>query len=946
MTDNILLIYNISTVSHNKSLLYKMRKNVPHVVDSISKGTDQAFHGYYAKYQNYESNSGNIEMEARFGSFDQKGFNSSVSPAAFNRVKDFFMKQSNFTVTTTNYNVKSMNFDKNKKIRRITQSNKSDKWEMKTRLSNIDIKEYGIRFAINLEQEIQAYPEEHFTPDNVRRIQRTSYERPEFARVDLSIIVDEVSPDNNIYEVEFEMFSRVIENPQFQLAYKNTVQHIYLLILNSHKIYTIGTRDNVIQRFNTLLGSKKKYYKGVDKNLITQARNIKYRDLVHGGLIGDSKTNYVVTHKADGLRKFFFIYKGSLWLISSSGEVDKLFTINDELWDDTILDCELIPRNRRRYSFGAPKVNYWLVVLDGLVIGGVNHTQSHHEFRIRHAQNVVDYFQNNSHVRLTTKSFTSIDDSRKLFNQCIQLRDEIPKLSYQSDGFMFIPNRRNYVPDSPNPDSQPLHRRCLNQIPDIVKWKPRNEITIDFMINKTNDGEYQLLVGRKLNNNTFETVEFVGSNFSPFNRSMINTNNILLQNASTGDVIEFEWDSDNQLMNAKQIRSDKRFPNREDIALDNWSDINDPITIEVMTGQTLRLMRKYHNRIKRGLFDNVISKHPRGNLLDIGTGRGGDISKMTKFSKIVMVEPNYDHITILLGRLSKTDFFKSKIYYAPSASDFNRATQLIADNGWSDSVILINNLSEINSSTIRVLILQSGGEDTELIYKGVTSLFGGLADVVSMMFSLSFFWQSEDNLNKLADTILKCSNLYAHFIFATVDGHAVQQIFEPPLGGTPIVDMIDHNNIVHLQYKTSEKEIIGTAEGNKDILNIKMTGPKSLEISFPGTIVGTLDEAQEEWLVIITDLETRLAGQGFKQLMYKRMDDETLLSPIEERLTQLYYAGILSRGDSSMAKSGPFILEVKADYIPIITTALGRFTIDNIGSMLDLGPMIDQLIIM
>ena len=40
-------------------------------------------------------------------------------------------------------------------------------------------------------------------------------------------------------------------------------------------------------------------------------------------------------------------------------------------------------------------------------------------------------------------------------------------------------------------------------------------------------------------------------------------------------------------------------------------------------------MRKYHNRIKHNIFNEY-----KGNLLDIGSGNGGDIHKLKQFRKI------------------------------------------------------------------------------------------------------------------------------------------------------------------------------------------------------------------------------------------------------------------------------------------------------------------------
>ncbi|ORX73459.1 hypothetical protein BCR32DRAFT_285619 [Anaeromyces robustus] len=74
------------------------------------------------------------------------------------------------------------------------------------------------------------------------------------------------------------------------------------------------------------------------------------------------------------------------------------------------------------------------------------------------------------------------------------------------------------------------------------------------------------------------------------------------------------------------------------------------INIEIFSPSSTTLMRKYHNIIKQ----NILNKY-KGNLLDIGTGNGGDIHKWKHFRKIVCVEPDHEKIKILKERISKSE---------------------------------------------------------------------------------------------------------------------------------------------------------------------------------------------------------------------------------------------------------------------------------------------------
>src|SRR5690606_5871558 len=118
-----------------------------------------------------------------------------------------------------------------------------------------------------------------------------------------------------------------------------------------------------------------------------------------------------------------------------------------------------------------------------------------------------------------------------------------------------------------------------------------------------------------------------------------------------------------------------------------------------ITGNSLMPVRIYHNVIKIGLYDLV---KPKSLILDIGSGRGGDVLKwkglINKGCRFIAVEPSLDNIESLEKRINE------------------------------------NKLQNIE-------ILNCGGEDVEKITKAVSKY--GKADVITMMLSLTFFWKNE-----------------------------------------------------------------------------------------------------------------------------------------------------------------------------------------------------------
>ena len=124
-----------------------------------------------------------------------------------------------------------------------------------------------------------------------------------------------------------------------------------------------------------------------------------------------------------------------------------------------------------------------------------------------------------------------------------------------------------------------------------------------------------------------------------------------------------------------------------------------------LIGQDTVLMRKFHNSIKRELLNDVT---PDSYLIDIGSGKGGDLSKWKLFRKVLAIEPNVGYI-----------------------HEFERRLE---ERGMRDKVEILN----------------TRGEDTDMISDNVCSFLPddleGKKVYISFMFSLGFFWESDKAL--------------------------------------------------------------------------------------------------------------------------------------------------------------------------------------------------------
>lgn len=279
-------------------------------------------------------------------------------------------------------------------------------------------------------------------------------------------------------------------------------------------------------------------------------------------------------------------------------------------------------------------------------------------------------------------------------------------------------------------------------------------------------------------------------------------------------------------------RSEKPVANSFPVALDVWKNIQDPITWETLRGQSLpdtegagrersslQLMRKYHNRVKNDLF-----RSSSGVLLDIGSGRGGDIDKWQNYDTVLAVEPNENHIQELRQRLSR-----SPMQY-------------------------------------RVTVLQAGGEETKKIVDKVREITDGKGvDTVSLMLSLSLF--SREALGKVLDTVSKSLKANGKILVLSVDGRSVKQFFSPPkLSKYSLAPRYQEMNLETAYLRVNPEQ-------NK------------LFISIAGTLIEDQEEHLVDLGAFLKGLRTR--GRKMDYTL-SRCDKQAFLSPAGQTLSSFY----------------------------------------------------------
>lgn len=799
----------------------------------------------------------NLEIEARFGRHET-GFVNGVDRRAFNRLRAFFAER----VTPTIQRQTDYSYGE---IRRSVytpsespggQEAQPDEWIRKERLWWRDLPDHGIRVMISNEIPIpsEQRPPINTQPTAIRIKNRTSFVisngtvRLDLTETDMQTFDREGRGVDRptTFEVEVEYIDRLAGGLNQINQWENAVVNVLKLLLDTQELYTIDERNRIVRDFNRVLGGRSTITDRVtglpliDHNIYVQARNLKLRDMVWGGLVGNQQTVYTVTHKADGLHKSLYFHESGVWLVAAPGELTRITTQAIPQLTGTVVEGELIPQSNR--LTGAPNAIYWYLAYDCIAVtGNITIQRQPHNHRMQFAQQVANRFKNRV-LTVETKSFRVVDlntarPEQNFFTVLTEMFAEQPRLLYKEDGFMFTPENIEYNPRS---DRLPLRDRILTKVPDICKWKPKEKLTIDFQIQWRMGPTGRTL--ELLSNERGQPTPFTGTPWNP--EIQIDVDHALTANVPSGSIVEYGYDFGRDILVPHRLRTDKAKPNQREFAADIWDDIHNPIEATTLQGRDFVLVRRWHNQIKRALFDGATSRlrrrerdqnsGPGPTLLDIGSGRGGDINKMRRFSKIVLVEPNEEYIPELRRRI------------------------------------------ELNRMTDRILIVQAGGQETGRIVEAVNQFIGPEGvDVVSSMLSMTFFWQSSDLVDALARTIRAALKPDGLFIALTMNGDAVEQVFEPALRG-PRLDNLTLGPAT-IQYQPGQNN-----------------APTELRIHIADSIVTN----QTEWLVRWTDLVTRL-GSEFSPLEFHRAAGERFLTQEELLYTQMYSFGSIARASGT-----------------------------------------------
>ena len=860
-----------------------------------------------------------VELEVRFSypNFTELGVPHQVWTNLYNTLTNI-PESDSYAISKFSQKMKDVIVNMNNNTLRRTSGLDTKAREMvKHTFKTIINKQQSYKTAISTEKsgfsnEELKYFNTH-TSSVIRIKERFSFYVGAYLRVDMTIIKPKYKKskhrkygskpprDISIYEIELEL--RV--SPDKPRAIEILMLGIGWLTKNLHRTtirYTLTERNRLVKFLNGAMGEPRTG--GVNYGIYNFARDLKYDDLVDGGILGYSdvlKKNigYTTTHKADGKRKMLVVYGGTIYYVTPPYYIDKV-KYNYE-GPDVVLDGEEVIIKPKFDNAG--KIIY--LIIDVISMSKENWLERH-AYALKISEDL-----RKSGLMVYTKNFEVFYTADSFFEINKRLLDLSDSLAFKTDGLIYTPINNIYQNKSSRPSKRgrgyteeiPPGERTLRTWPDIIKYKIPKDLTVDLGVELSSKrpGKH---AGRQ--GEVFLQVTllegglgiFSGTRRNPFRRSMINHKELL---SHVGKIVEFEWREGKIVMKngkpvqkegklvVRNIREFKPFPNRSDIAREIWNNMRDPITVKTITGENLVLMFKNNNRIKMEL----IMRMDKGSMiLDIGSGIGGDIGKWSKakLDRVYALEPNQDRVEVLRKR--------------------------IEDSG-------LNDLNEL------ITIIPYAAEDVKKIDE---ALGGRKVDYITSMFSLSFF-KDFKTIRTLLSRFLKPTG---SFIYFTIDGDAVLETFKPRLDITGRYKSIDsfkygdfslERVVDALKITDDQSEVTGdeltVGDDDEEIKAGLSTGGEEEEIKESKIDSGSesqlrsdsseadevyIDikgsktaEHQKEYLVNITRLHKELGKDGYISSFRKRADKETFMSIDAFRVSNLYSYGVFV--SSSVNKS-------------------------------------------
>ncbi|AMQ10882.1 putative mRNA-capping enzyme [Brazilian marseillevirus] len=593
---------------------------------------------------------------------------------------------------------------------------------MKDRSKVWDERNWGLRFAISREEELGVVP--NFKAYGFREKQRTRFvfvgEKSAFKglTVDMTKVVRSSFRDGVAFEVEVEKDSSV---PKTAAAMTNSVKRIFEMMQSksscqTNEIISMKEKETALEMFDRLMGSKRYG----DTSFLNKPRQVDADDLFEPRL-------FAVTNKLDGERRLLWFGSTGTYLVNPPFDIQKIAGVIAQ-YKDTVLDVEL---------YGQELGDCSCYAFDCLWFMGQSQYNKNFDTRFSHVLEIEEnvgqearviakkYFEVSTSLGSFEGMPTATKDTRKLYLQKARtgklggdlLKEAVDraleyaeKQKFRTDGLILQPREQGYKNE------------------DTLKWKPADQMTIDFRLKRKSDNEFFLMMGGPKD----RELKFEGTAAKRIPGTVVLPKEFIESHPGhdfEGEILEFGFDLEKSVFVPHRVRTDKDVPNYVKTVLSVWGNIFRGVSLETLRGDTLVLPRKYNNKLKQCLLG--IPKDVK-TILDIGSGRGGDIQKWqhSGFSSVKMIEPNEENIREFERRAKITKFTGYKLFHGKA-------------------------------------------QETQRIVK----FFGTeKVDFSSAFYCLGYFAETKKNLEDLCNTMSSMSSDKAMAAFAFMDGQAIREI--------------------------------------------------------------------------------------------------------------------------------------------------------------------------
>lgn len=503
--------------------------------------------------------------------------------------------------------------------------------------------------------------------------------------------------DNILLEVEFKKVnisnSDINESVNFVKSLLATNVSRYQKYIFKIATFIINNRT-YLENFKSKSGLKK-----LLNNVKEMTADTYYKDLV------PNIENYYMTDKIDGLRCICFIEEYEDGVLNIKLINNKLYYIKEYNAPSktsnrkvTILDCELMYSKDTKDEI-ISKNDIYLYIFD--IIAFENNKIGTKPFEDR-IEVLVDGFNKiKSNINSRVKEYVKLTSNYREEIKSFYERKNNDK-NYSIDGLIFVPTSK-----VKNEESKfQINTNYNNMIG--YKWKPVEHMTIDFFVCELPKNMYGHIPynSLKLKDDEIIYILFSGITIHDYNRLNLNFmtdyKRIVPEKFQKGDMIPIQFTTSdnphnyvfvsfNKELNGrvcefgykdnkwdfKKIRTDRDvelergeyFGNYYKISEMIWGNINNPLTLEMLTSEAnnsyflkddnilYKAQRSYNSFVKSYILETITSdkltdKNDKDFVIDLAAGKGQDLNRLSnlKFKKGLFIDYDKNALSELINR--------------------------------------------------------------------------------------------------------------------------------------------------------------------------------------------------------------------------------------------------------------------------------------------------------